>query len=288
MVFKSAQYGKKELCGSPNATLANSSHSTHHTGNVLVLDGVLQLTERDEFAYHETMAHIPLFSHSNPKSVLIVGGGDGGILKQVCLHTSVESITMVEIDTQVIDVAKEYFKESTAVAFGDPRLSIINVDGFGFLQSTNNTYDIILADALDPIGPGESIFTPDFYDLLYKRLNHGGICCVQSECWWVNLELIEDVVTCCNDIFDYAEYATANVASFPCGQTGFVLARKGVQKSCRKPVRTPSPKLASQLKWYNPGIHEASFQLPEFVKRRLGMRDNNDDDCFVGNGCIIQ
>jgi len=231
------------------------------------------------------MAHLPLFSHPNPKRILIIGGGDGGILKQVCRHVCVESITMVEIDTQVIQVAKQYFQNSTAVAFDDPRVTLAHVDGFDYMQTTTETYDVIIADALDPIGPGETIFTPDFYELMYKALNNGGVACVQSECIWINLNLISDVVHCCNDIFDYAEYATASIPSFPCGQTGFVLGRKGRNYSCRKPLRLPSPKFTSQLKWYNPDIHEASFQLPEFVKRHLGM-EHDIDQCVVG-GCIL-
>ena len=251
----------------------------------MVLDGVLQLTERDEFSYHEMMAHLPAFSHHNPKSVLIVGGGDGGILKQVCRHESVERIKMVEVDPTVILVAKKYFASSTAVSFDDPRVSIVHVDGFEYMQTTTETYDVIISDALDPIGPGESIFTPTFYELMYKALNNGGVVCVQSECIWINLNLISDVVHCCNEIFDFAEYATANIPSFPCGQTGFVLCRKGRNFSCQKPLRLPSRKIASQLKWYNPAIHEASFQLPEFVKQHLGM-DDDTDQCIVG-GCTL-
>lgn len=289
LVFKSAQYGKEGTdCAPCCFCLFDPSHTALHiTGNVLVLDGVLQLTERDEFAYHEMMSHLPLCSHPNPKTVLIVGGGDGGILKQVCRHDSVQQITMVEIDTQVIEVAKLYFTKSTAVAFDDSRLTIVNVDGFEYMQSSTEKFDVIIADALDPIGPGETIFTPDFYELMYKALNPGGVVCVQSECWWVNLDLISDVVHCCNDIFDYAEYATANIPSFPCGQTGFVLARKGSNASCRKPVRRP--KFASQLKYYNACVHEASFQLPEFVKRRLGIQEDDDgEDCLLNGGCTLQ
>lgn len=261
-------------------------------GNVLVLDGVLQLTERDEFSYHEMMAHLPLFSHSNPKRVLIVGGGDGGLLKQVCRHGCVESITMVEIDVEVINVAKNYFSNSTAVAFEDPRLTIVHEDGCEYMQriakEEETCYDVIIADALDPIGPGETIFTPDFYEFMYKALNaNGGVVCVQSESIWVNLDLISDVLHCCSDIFDYAEYATANIPSFPCGQTGFILARRGRHGSCQKPLRLPSRQFAAQLKWYNPAIHQASFQLPEFVKRHVGIDEDTDDQCIV-NGCILQ
>jgi spermidine synthase len=193
---------------------------------------------------------------------------------------------MVEIDTQVIDVAKQYFANSTAVAFSDSRLTLVNVDGFEYMQTTNETYDVIIADALDPNGPGETIFTPDFYEYMYKALNHGGVACVQSECIWMNLNLISDVVHCCNDIFEYAEYATVNIPSFPCGQTGFILARKGHSYSCQHPVRLPSRSMSSQLKWYNPAIHEASFQLPEFVKRHLGV-EKECDRCIIGGGCTI-
>ena len=126
-------------------------------------------------------------------------------------------------------------------------------------------------------GPGETIFTPDFYECMYKALNsNGGVACVQSECMWINLNLISDVVHCCNDFLDYAEYATANIPSFPCGQTGFILGRKGYSYSCQHPVRLPSRKLSSQLKWYNPVIHTAAFQLPEFVKATLGIEENKE------------
>ena len=231
------------------------------------------------------MAHLPMFSHFNPKKVLIVGGGDGGILKQVCRHSCVESITMVEIDPSVIEVAKEFFSKSTAVSFNDPRLHIVHVDAFEYITQTNETYDVIIADALDPVGPGETIFQPEFYESMYEALNHGGVVCVQGECIWINLDLVSDVVACCNDIFDYAEYASATVPSFPCGQTGFILARKGRNVSCRKPIRLPSPKFMSQLKWYNPTVHEAAFALPEFVKMHLGVEEDTTE-CIMG-GCTI-
>lgn len=245
----------------------------------------IELTERDEFAYHEMMAHLPMFSHPNPKRVLIVGGGDGGVLKQVCRHACVESITLVEIDPTVIEVAKKFFSKTTAVSLDDPRLTIVHVDAFEYINNTTETYDVIIGDPRDPTGPGETIFQPEFYESMYKALNNNGVVCVQAQCICINLDLISDVVACCNDIFDYAEYASAMVPSFPCGQTGFILARKGRPVSCQKPIRLPLPKFSSQLKWYNPAIHEAAFALPEFVKDHLGVEDETDR-CVLP-GCIL-
>ena len=152
-------------------------------------------------------------------------------------------------------------------------------------KPTSETFDVIIADALDPIGPGETIFTPDFYECMYKALNHGGVACVQSECIWINLNLISDVVHCCNDIFDFAEYATANIPSFPCGQTGFILGRKGHLYSCQHPVRLPSRTLSSLLKWYNPAMHHAAFQLPEFVRAALEVEERTRRSLFRWRLC---
>jgi spermidine synthase len=244
------------------------------------------LTERDEFAYHEMIAHVPMFSHSNPKRVLIVGGGDGGILKQICRHECVESITMVEIDPTVIEVAKKYFSNSTAVSFDDPRLTIVHADALEYMQNTREKYDVIVGDALDPVGPGQTIFQPEFFESMYRALCHGGVACVQGDSIWINLDLISDVVACCNDIFDHAEYASITVPSVPCGQTGFILGRKGRHISCRTPLRLPLPKFSSHLKWYNPALHEAAFALPEFVKHHLGVKDDETDRCVVA-GCTL-
>merc|ERR1719223_619550 len=219
-----------------------------------------------------------MFSHSNPQRVLIVGGGDGGVLREVCRHDCVESITMVEIDGMVIDVAKRYFADSTATSFDDPRLTIIQEDAAEFLklhnqQNDSEGYDIIIADSSDPVGPAETLFDPVFYEQMYQALNDGGLICAQGECFWTHSDLIANVVACCADIFDTVEYASTIVPTYPCGQIGFILAGKegigGEIINVRKPGRSMPSKMQVQMQWYNPQLHSASFVLPEFLERKL-------------------
>lgn len=228
----------------------------------------IELTENDEFVYQEMITHLPLMAHENPKNVLIVGGGDGAVLREVCRHKCVESVTLVEIDSVVIDVAKEFFSETTATSFDDPRVTIVMEDAAEFLLKQNagdrKGYDVIIADSSDPVGPAESLFDPAFYEQMFTSLNDGGIICAQGECFWSQVELIENVVACCADIFDSVEYASTYVPTFPCGQIGFVLAAKGTGVNLTKPVREMDAELAQGMEWYTPEIHSASFVLPKF------------------------
>lgn len=189
LVFRSAQYGK-----------------------VFVIDGILQLTERDEFAFHEMMVHLPLFSHVNPKHVLIVGGGDGVCLREVCRHPEVEKVTLVEIDPMVLQASKDFLKivPPELLDGSDPRVEIIHADAAEFLKEERNynRFDVILADTLDPIGPAESLFEPEFYDKMHHALKSSGLICIQGESFFIHLDLISDLLSVCNDLFDSAEYAT--------------------------------------------------------------------------------
>lgn len=245
-------------------------------GNVLVLDGVIQLTENDEFAYQEMITHLPMFGHRKPQNVLIVGGGDGGVLREVCRHNCVQEITMVEIDEMVIKVAKQYFSESTATSFGDKRLTIIHEDAAEFLRRHNSNpgrrgYDVIVADSSDPVGPAETLFDPAFYEQMHEALNNGGVISAQLECFWTHSDLIANVVACCADIFDTVDYASTMVPTYPCGQIGFILAGKGENTALRRPQREICVSLQSQLQWYTPAIHAASFILPKFIEDRLAV-----------------
>lgn len=243
------------------------------------MDGVIQMTARDEFAFHEMMVHLPLCSAqaATPLRVLIVGGGDGGVLRE-CVkqydRQTVESITVVEIDPAVIDVAKRFL--NAAPCFDDDRVTIVHADAAAFLaderQQTTSRYHVIIGDTSDPVGPAESLFQPAFYESMYAALAPGGLICVQAESFWIHLVLISDLISCCNDIFDTAEYATTMVPTYPCGQIGFLLARKQLRAdrpcpSCRVPVRRP--KHIAKLKWYSPEMHRAAFVLPPFVKEQM-------------------
>jgi spermidine synthase len=265
LVIKSAQYGK-----------------------VLVLDGVIQMTERDEFAFHEMLVHMPLCSHPHPKKVLIIGGGDGAALFQVCLHSGVEQVTVVEIDPKVVEVVKENFPV-LAAAFQDPRVTIIHRDGAEYLKSTNETFDVILGDTLDPVGPAESLFQPEFYERMEEVLNDFGMICVQAECFWMQLELISDLYACCHDIFDYVSYASTQVPTFPCGQIGFLVAGKG---GARRKLAASNPirECAFETKWYSPDMHRAAFVLPPFVMEALEEKSpsEKEPECFLTQpGCAI-
>ena len=261
------------------------------------------------------IVHIPLFSHPRPRRVLIVGGGDGGVLREVCRHDSVESVTLVEIDPQVIKASRQFFPETTSTCFDDPRVTLVHEDAAEFLkrrteewgtegvaEELGDRYDVIIADTSNPAGPAESLFQPEFFELMYDALNPlGGIMAAQGECFWVHLDLIADVLSCCGDLFDYADYATTMVPTYPCGQIGFVLAGRGPGTTCRTPMRRPGPGMEEGLRWYSPSLHEASFVLPSFVEKRLAplrpqstnsggsafddsghSLDNcQEDDCFI-------
>jgi len=294
LVFRSAQYG-----------------------NVLVLDGVIQLTERDEASYHEMMVHLPLCSHENldgkPLSVLIVGGGDGGALREVCRYddTRVQKVTVLDIDPMVVEVAKTYFAATLATCFDDPRVDIVHEDAAAYLrdESRKDTFDIIIGDTSDPVGPAKSLFQPAFYESMYGALKMHGIICVQAECFWIHLNLISDLVACCEDMFDQVAYAWTMVptckflsglvgcqvdglftpydsSTDPCGQIGFVLAGKQRERSFPKPAFVPD--FLDDLKWYSPAMHRASMTLPPFVTRCLrgdaAARDRGDGGEDDGEG----
>lgn len=235
--------------------------------------------------------------HPNPISVLVVGGGDGGVIREVCKHSCVERITLVEIDQTVIDVAKQ-FLGNMAASFDDPRVNIVMCDAAEFLENQNlngrQGYDVIIADSSDPVGPAETLFDPSFYEQMYEALNDGGVMCSQGECFWTQPDLVANVVACCEDIFDNVSYATTFVPTIPTGQIGIIVASKGENVELRKPSRYMSKDLQDKLKWYTPAVHRAAFALPRFLEEKLGISSSDDDDnddeygrdCFL-KGCTI-
>ena len=152
------------------------------------------------------ITHLPMFSHARPRDVLIVGGGDGGVLREVVRHDCVESIDMCEIDDEVVEVAKKYFPTTMATSFEDPRLTLIHDDAAKFLTAEDHKlYDVIIVDSSDPVGPAETLFKPEFYEAMAAALKPNGIICTQGECMWLHLELISKVLTSCCDMFSAVE-----------------------------------------------------------------------------------
>ena len=169
-------------------------------GNVLVLDNVIQATERDEFAYQEMIAHLALNSHPNPKKVLVIGGGDGGVLREVVKHDSVEEAWLCDIDEAVIRLSKEYLPEMAA-SYSHPKVKTHIGDGFQFLRDYQNTFDVIITDSSDPEGPAETLFQKEYFQLLNSALTEKGVITTQAESMWIHLPIIKDLKKACSEVF---------------------------------------------------------------------------------------
>ncbi|VDN60809.1 unnamed protein product [Dracunculus medinensis] len=196
-------------------------------GNVLVLDGILQCTERDEFAYQEMLAHLAMFSHPNPTKVLIIGGGDGGVLREVLKHDCVQSVTLCEIDEMVIDVSKKYLPHMSA-SFDSPKLNLFIGDGIEFLKKCKGEYDVVITDSSDPIGPATSLFSEDYYKLIKESLREGGILSSQGECPWLDLKFITQLRIICVKHFPISFYAINSVPTYASALMGYLLCSKEV------------------------------------------------------------
>ncbi|GAB2280437.1 hypothetical protein Dimus_015069 [Dionaea muscipula] len=246
-------------------------------GKVLVLDGVIQLTERDECAYQEMITHLPLCSISNPKKVLVIGGGDGGVLREVSRHTSVEKIDICEIDDMVINVSKQFFPD-VAVGFEDSRVSLHVGDGVKFLKdAAEGTYDAIIVDSSDPIGPAQELFEKPFFESLARALRPGGVMCTQAESIWLHMHIIEDIVANCRQIFKGSvNYAWTTVPTYPSGVIGFMLcSTEGPPVNFKHPVNPIDATEDSKrpLRFYNSEIHAAAFCLPTFAKKIINSEE---------------
>lgn len=238
-------------------------------GNVLVLDGVIQVTERDEFAYQEMITHLALNSHPNPKKVLVIGGGDGGVLREILKHETVEEAHLCDIDDSVIKVSKKYLPELSK-SYDDPKVHVHIGDGFEFLKKYQNTFDVIITDSSDPEGPAESLFQERYFKLLSDALTDKGVMTTQGECIWLHLPLIKEVVSDCKRVFPTVDYAYCTIPTYPSGQIGFMVCSKDPQANLKKPLRSVGSAQEKKLyKYYNREIHEASFILPTFAKTAL-------------------
>ncbi|KAB5531642.1 hypothetical protein DKX38_018312 [Salix brachista] len=249
-------------------------------GKVLVLDGIVQLTEKDELAYQEMITHLPLCSIPSPKTVLVVGGGDGGVLREISRHSSVEHIDICEIDQMVIDVSKKFFPE-LAVGFEDPRVRLHVGDAVDFLRSTpEGKYDAIIVDSSDPVGPAQELVEKPFFETIARALRPGGVLCNMAESMWLHTHLIEDMISICRETFKGSvHYAWASVPTYPSGVIGFVLcSTEGPPVDFLNPVN-PIEKLEGEgatknkreLKYYNSEVHSAAFALPTFLKREVSL-----------------
>ncbi len=241
-------------------------YDTPFCGRLLVLDGVVQLTEFDESGYQEMLTHIPLFSHPAPRRVLVIGGGDGGVLREIARHQCVEQIDICEIDQAVINAARRFIP-STACGFDDPRVNIHIADGSVFVKERRDFYDVIIVDSTDPLGPGESLFNEKFYYGMKAALRDGGIITSQSESVFLHPKIVSRLVSITKKLFPVYGYFLIMVPTYPSGNIGACIGSSS--SDIRNPAREPDAAMQATLKYYTTGVHRAAFNLPHFAEKLL-------------------
>jgi spermidine synthase len=235
-------------------------YDTVQFGRLLALDDVIQTTIKDEFVYHEMIAHVGLNTHPNPRRVLVIGGGDGGSIREIIKHSSVEQAVLVEIDERVIAAAREYLPEISC-ALDDPRVRVIIDDGIKHVRENRNAYDMIIVDSTDPVGPAEGLFSRSFYQDVYNALTEDGLFVAQTESPFFNQDLIARVFRDVRSIFPIARLFLACVPTYPGGLWSFTMGSKKFDPRQVKVEELP----ALNTRYYSPAIHRAAFELPPFV-----------------------
>lgn len=241
---------------------------THGLGKVLLLDGLVMTTERDEFFYHEMISHIPMNSHPNPERVLVIGGGDGGTVREVLKHDTVKEVVLCEIDGMVIDACKKYLP-SIAGMLDDERVNIQVRDGIDYISQQEDAFDIILIDSTDPMGPGEGLFTEEFYSNVNKALKEGGIMSAQSESPFVNQRQMKMMYPLLRKAFPKVNTFLGPIPTYPGGYWSWAFCSNTVEPLSFI-AEDRVQKIAKQAKLYNLDIHKAAFALPNFVKKLVG------------------
>lgn len=238
-------------------------------GRIFTLDGLMMVTEKDEFIYHDMIVHVPMATNPNIKNVLVIGAGDGGTIRELTRYSSVEKIDMVEIDRRVVEVCKEYLQQ-TACKLDDERVNIFYEDGLKFVRNKENEYDLIIVDSTDPFGPGEGLFTKEFYGNCYKALTEDGILVNQHESPYYDYyaKSMQDAHEKIYGLFKIHKVYQAHIPTYPSGHWLFGFASKKYD-----PIKDLNveawEKLDIKTKYYNTDIHVGCFALPTYVKELL-------------------
>ena len=256
----------KQLYAAQSAFQRIDVYESPEFGRILVLDGFLMLTEKDEFIYHEMITHVPMAVHPSAKNVLIIGGGDGGAVRELCQYETVEHIDLVEIDKQVVEVCREYFP-TVAGRLSDPRVTVRYEDGLKYVRRCSDMYDVIIVDSTDPFGPGEGLFTKEFYGNCYKALKEDGILVNQHE-----NPFYPDDAAAVRRIhkqivlsFPLSRLYQAHIPTYPSGLWLFGFSSKKYH-----PVQQLDADrwnaLEIKTRYYNTNLHRAAFALPTYVE----------------------
>lgn len=234
---------------------------TYAFGRMLILDGIVQTTIKDEFVYHEMITHIPLNTHPCPKNVLVVGGGDGGVIREILKHSSVEKAVLCEIDASVIDECKKYLPEISC-GLDDPRCEIFVGDGIKYVHEHKNEFDVIIVDSTDPFGAAEGLFGGSFYKELSECLTEDGIFIAQTETPFYLPEVVRKVFNDARAIFPVTKLFMAAIPTYPGGFWSFTIGSKKYDPE----QADLTDKLDAPMKYYTKKLHKACFTLPKFIE----------------------
>lgn len=238
---------------------------TEQYGTMMVLDGMVMTTDVDEFAYHELLAHVAMNTHPNPQHVLVIGGGDGGVIREVLRYPHVKRAVLAEIDEAVVEVAKRFFPQ-IASGLEDPRVDVQIGDGIDYVSQHVGEFDVILIDSTEPVGPGARLFEKLFYERVYQALKEDGLMVAQTESPWVNQDLIRSVYQRVSQTFPLTRVYAGYVPTYPSGMWTFTMGSKKMDP-LQVNIHDLQPIKGTQ--YYHPQLHQALFQLPIFVQQLL-------------------
>lgn len=240
---------------------------TPRLGRVLVLDGVVQTTQADEFYYHEMMTHLPILAHGACRRVAIVGGGDGGALREVLKHPGIERAVMIEIDPRVVELSKTYLPTLSQGAFDDPRAELVFADGTTYIAEQSEAFDVIMVDSTDPIGPSIALFENSFYRDCHKALKPGGILIRQAGVPFFQRDEYRVAMARIGSVFKDPALALVAVPTY-CGGAMALAWGSDRPELRRHPAETLAARFAQsgiRTRYYTPEIHAAAFSLPAFM-----------------------
>lgn len=235
-------------------------------GRVLVLDDIVQTTEADEFIYHEMLAHVPLVGHGAATHVLIIGGGDGGLLEEVLKHP-VERVTMVEIDPEIVDLCREHLPALSGGAFEDSRTNLVIADGTKFVAETDERFDVIIVDSTDPVGPGKVLFEPPFYTACRAILKERGVLATQNGVPFYQRAELGNSAASIRSVYTHAGFFVVAVPTYAGGfmTLGWASQDTDLAAPNQGQIEQAVARLGLDTRYYNAGIHQAAFALPGYV-----------------------
>lgn len=234
---------------------------TEQFGRMLVLDGTVQTTEADEFVYHEMIAHVPLFTHPGPERVAVIGGGDGGSIREILRHPTIKVAELIEIDRRVVEVCQQYLPGLSG-SLADPRVQINITDGINHIAASEGVYDVVIVDSTDPVGPAVGLFAEEFYRSVHRALKPDGLLVAQTESPFVNQSIVSTSFARIARVFPICRLYMAEIPTYPSGTWTFTMGSK-----VHDPLAVTAERVGGFLgKYYNLDAHRRSFLLPTFVR----------------------